>query len=192
VIDRLRIFLNRPLGDADRRGLFVLAVLAIVAGAGAFALLDAPGPRERDARAPVAGSARDAVPAVPERASLDAPSEEGELPEAVEASAADVRAAKRAARRFLADYLRYTYGRGSASGIAAASDDVRERLAAEQPRVPAAERRRRPRVLLLQADGAGSVRARIVALVEDGTRRYTVPLELERRRSSWTVIEAGS
>jgi hypothetical protein len=192
VIDRLRIFLNRPLADTERRGLFVLAVIAIMAGAGAFTLLDEPGPGERDAAVRAAGGSDRPAPAAPEQVALEAPSEEGELPEASEPSDAEVRAAKRAARRFLAGYLPYTYGHGDANRLLAISDEMRDRLQTERPRVPAGERRRRPRVLLVQAEGVGAVRARLVALVDDGARRYTVPLELEHQRSGWTVTEVGS
>ena len=44
MIDRLRVLLNRPLRDTDRRRLFVAAVAVIVLGAGALALLDGPAP----------------------------------------------------------------------------------------------------------------------------------------------------
>jgi hypothetical protein len=53
--------------------------------------------------------------------------------------------------------------------------------------VPRAEARRRARVLLLHAEGAG-----IVALVSDGARRYTVALELARTDAGWRVVDVGS
>ena len=61
-----------------------------------------------------------------------------------------------------------------------------------RPRVPARERRRRPRVVLVQSNGVSHLRADLVALVDDGARRYTVPLELARARAGWRVTAVGS
>jgi hypothetical protein len=185
VIDRLRIALNRPLADADRARLFLVAVAAIVLGAAALALIDDPAEPAGD-RLPRAVAIE---PADPE-AALALPSEEGNPPAAP--SRADVATAKAAARRFLAGYLPYSYGQASPRAIEAVSDGLRERLAAEPPRVPEAERRRRPRLVLVQAHAVGEVRAAMLALVTDGARRYTVDLELERRRSGWRVTSVGS
>jgi len=46
-------------------------------------------------------------------------------------------------------------------------------------------------VQLIHADGAGKVRAAMLALIADGKRRYTVRLELEQRRSGWSVTDVG-
>ena len=46
-------------------------------------------------------------------------------------------------------------------------------------------------MLLLHADAAGPVRAAIVALITDGTQRYTVRVELQRRQSGWIVVDVG-
>jgi hypothetical protein len=185
VIDRLRVVLNRPLADADRARLFLVAVVAIVAGAAVLASIDDPAEPEPD-RVPRAVAVE---PAAPE-AALALPSEEGDPPAG--ASRADVASAKAAARRFLDGYLPYSYGQASPRAIQAVADGLRERLATEPPRVPGAERRRRPRLLLIQAHGVGEVRAAMLALVTDGARRYTVALELERRRSGWRVTSVGS
>jgi hypothetical protein len=188
VLDRLRAFLNRPLEDAERARLFLVAVVAIALGAVALALMDDPGtgqPGPASGR-PAASSAT-AEPV----ASLELPSEEGEPPAAAESTRADVEAARTVARRFLAGYLPFSYGQAGTHAIEDASDELRRRLAAEPPRVPVSERRRRPRVLLVQANGVGEVRAAVVALIADGARRYTVPVELERRSSGWIVTSAG-
>ena len=80
----------------------------------------------------------------------------------------------------------------SARQIAHASPQLRRRLASERPRVPAAERRRRPRLVLLQADSVGRSHAGMRAQVADGARRYTVPLELERTAAGWVVTGLGT
>ena len=195
MIDRLRGLLNRPLRDTERRRLFVAAVAVIVLGASALALLDGPTPHPqpearssppaRAPRAPTRAPAEDA-------AAVEAPSEEGAPRPELEGSRADVAATKRAARRFLTGYLAYTYGRRSAHRIAAASGQLRRRLAAHPPRVPASERRRHPRVVLVQSDAVGRVRGELVAVVRDGARPYTVPLELTRGRDGWKVTAVGS
>jgi hypothetical protein len=161
VIDRLRAFLNRPLRDSDRPRLFALAVGLLAAVAAAFALLDDAGSAPERPRPTATPSAA----TMPE---LVVEAEEPPPP-----SRTNVRQAKRVARRFLAGYLPYAYGRGSARAIEGASAELRDRLAAEHPRVPAAQRRRRPRVVLLQTEGRG-----VTALVDDGAHRYTIPLEV--------------
>jgi hypothetical protein len=194
VIDTLRAWLDRPLPDGDRRRMFGLAVAVIVAGAAGFALLDHPGPPARHVARRAPSPARRAPPAAapPAGAALHAPSEEGRPPAALQATRTDVAAAKRAAGRFLAGYLPYTYGRRDPRSIAAAAPQLVRRLESQRPRVPAGERRRRPRVVLVQADAAGPVIARATALVSDGARRYTVPLRLARQRSGWKVIDVES
>jgi hypothetical protein len=169
VIDRLRRFLERPLRDSDRPRLFALAVVLIVAAAAVLALFDDAGSAPDRPRPPAATPAPTAEPI----------SKPAEPPPP---SRVDVARAKRVARRFLAGYLRYAYGRGSAREIEGASDELRARLAAERPRVPAAQRRRRARILLLQSEGTT-----VTALVSDGARRYTIPLELAGGR----VVDTG-
>jgi hypothetical protein len=46
-------------------------------------------------------------------------------------------------------------------------------------------------VVLVQSNGVGRVRAELVALVGDGARRYTVPLELTRGPAGWKVTAVG-
>lgn len=193
MIDRLRSWLNRPLADGERRRLFVVAVVVLLAAAGALTALDRPGrePVSAPARRDSASRELEAEPARPAPTSLEVPSEEGRLDPAQAASTSEVAAARRAARRFLRGYLPYTYGRGSPSSIAPASPRLLQRLAQSRPRVPARERGRRARIVVLQPNGAGRVRAGMIALVDDGARRYTVGLELERRRSGWLVTDVG-
>jgi hypothetical protein len=195
VLDQLRGFLNRPLHDGDRPRLFAIAVAVIAGAAAILALLDDPDPAPQAPRSealspaqePAAGPARSATLG----ATTAAPSEEGKPTAGAEPSRADIGQAKRAARRFLAGYLPYTYGRGSARRIASVSGELRDRLAGERPRVPARERRRRPRLELLQSDGVDRERARLLAMVRDGERRYTVGLELARSAAGWRVIDLG-
>jgi hypothetical protein len=194
VIDHLRVFLNRPLRDGERRRLFVVALTVILAGAGSLALLDRPAPRPQRA----AHRSSPAPPAAPPAAlssrnevSLEAPSEEGSPRKELAGSRADVASAKRAAERFLAGYLPYSYGRRTARRIPSASDELRHRLAARRPRVPARERHRQPHVVLVQSNGVGRVRAELVALVGDRARRYTVALELTRGPAGWKVTAVG-
>jgi hypothetical protein len=193
VVDRLRLFWNRPLRDSDRPRLFAIAVALIAAVAAVLTQLERPGPSLRaqppdgrpaaGAPAPLLTPAASAPPAEP--------SEEGTRTP-VAASRVDVAASKRAARRFLARYLPYTYGRGRARRIRPATPALRRRLFDNRPRVPARERRRAPRLVLLQSESVGHRHAELVALVGDGRRRYTVGLELARTRAGWQVDRVGS
>ena len=192
MVDRLRLFWNRPLHDGDRLRLFTIAVALIAGAAGALTQLDRPAPQRpaphRDTERTTAAPSVEA-PANP--GLTTAPAEEGSRT-TVAVSQADVAASKRAARRFLAGYLPYTYGRRPVRRIDNATPALRRRLEAQRPRVPGAERRRTPRLDLLQSDSVGRDRAELVVVVDDGKRRYTVPLELTRARAGWQVARAGS
>ena len=107
------------------------------------------------------------------------------------ARAVDVEASKRAARRFLAAYLPFTYGRGDARELPAAAPQLRAVLASEPPRVPATERDRVPRVVLLQSNGVSHEAAELVAIVDDGAGHYSVHLRLVNTASGWLVIGLG-
>jgi hypothetical protein len=194
VVDRLRLFLNRPLQDADRPRVFAFAVVVIVAAGGLLALVHDPRPAPRPARTVAAAPAAPFVAALPAGTATPSPtpsavSEEGRPPASSAGSRADVAGAKRAARRFLSGYLPYSYGRAQA--IRAATSGLRRRLARQRPRVPTRERRLRPRLVLLQSDAVDHRRARLLALVGDGVRRYTLRLELARTRGGWSVSDVG-
>ena len=195
MVDRLRLFWNRPLRDADRRRLFTIAVALIAAAAAVLTQLERSGPSRRATRPgtmPSAVSPALTPPPSPEPIAAPAqPSQEGTRT-AVAASPAAVASSKRAARRFLDDYLPYTYGHGRAQQIDSATAALRRRLAAQPPRVAAGERRRTARVVLVQSDSVGRRRAELVAFVDDGKRRYTVALELIRSAAGWRVDRAGS
>jgi hypothetical protein len=197
VIDRARIALNRPLEDGDRPGLFAMAVASIVGGALILSVIGRAPPRPAkpaEHRAPVPTGTPQAPAAVTSPAQVEQtgpPSEESEPNAGLEISRSELRIVKRTARRFLLDYLPFTYGRGSARNIRAASARLRAELAADPPRVPPRERRQRPRVVLLQLDGAGRTWAGVVALVDDGARRYSVALTLARIGRAWQVTRAG-
>jgi hypothetical protein len=197
VIERLQAFLHRPLRDADRPRLFALAVVLLLAGAAAFALVDRPTPHS--APAPGSGQVPEPAPAavqLPEAPGPaidpEAPSEEGKPPAAMQVTRAQVAAVKRAGRRFLAGYLPYSYGQQDAERIPAIGERLRARLRRERPRVPAGVSDRRPQVVLLHADGIAARIGELTALVSDGAHSYSVRLELERAAAGWRVIDVGS
>jgi hypothetical protein len=195
VIDQLRLLWNRPLDDGDRLRLFAIAV-ALIAGATALLTqLERPHATPRSERPPNP-SPTTAPPAPagqlgPRPAVAREQNEEGTRTPVL-VSRADVAVSRRAARRFLAGYLPYTYGRTRARAIRSATPGLRRRLAMRRPRVPARERGRTPRLLLLQSDSVGHDHAEFVALVSDGRHRYTVALALIRARAGWRVDRAGS
>lgn len=196
MIDRLRVLLNRPIADSERPRLFVIAAgIVLVAAVGLS--LTSGGREERSgaARTPAVNESRAAAPppveAPADPAALPVPSEEGPGARGAQPSRTQVTAAKRNARRFLDGYLPYNYGRGGAREIEAATVELRRALAADRPRVPATERRRRARIETLQVDGASPRRAGVLALVDDGRRRYSVRLQLARYGSNWKVTSVG-
>src|SRR5262245_11393489 len=174
-----------------------MAVASIVGGALILSVIGcAPArpakPAEHRAPVPAATPPAPPMPAAAAPAERTAPpSEESEPSAGTAISRTELRVVKRTARRFLLDYLPFTYGHGSARHIRAASAHLRAHPAADPPRVPPRERRHRPRVVLLQLDGAGRAWAGVVALVDDGARRYSVALTLGRAGRAWQVTRAG-
>jgi hypothetical protein len=200
MIDDLRRAWRRALTARARRRLLAVAALVVLAAAAlvilaaalVLALIDEPEPARR-APLPPTGSGHERPArsvAVPADADAVRPGEEGHSGAAV-ASRGRVQAARLAALRFLAGYVPYRYGQRSARSIPNAGHALRRRLAAHAPRVPARERRRRSRIVLIHGDGVGSRRAGMVALVDDGARQYTVALELVRARRGWQVIDVS-
>jgi hypothetical protein len=180
----LRAWLERPLADVDRPRLAVVCLTIIATGATIMLATRAdPPPR---ARKPVATAS--APMAAPSPSITAAPRS---TPPRV--TAADIRHAKRSARRFLAGYLTYTYGRGRARTILAATPELRRMLARQPPRVRRArDRRRRARVELIQTDDVATSGIGLIALVADGARRYSVRLVLQRSGDRWLVTRVGA
>jgi hypothetical protein len=93
-----------------------------------------------------------------------------------------------AARRFLEGYLPYSYGKASASGITAAAPGLMRTLRAAPPRVPATVAKAHPRLLWVRAQASTRDRTiTAVAAVDDGQRRYKVPLEVREVDGRWTI-----
>jgi hypothetical protein len=98
------------------------------------------------------------------------------------------RAATAAARAFLAGYLPYSYGRSDAERIRAAAWRLLRELQASPPRVPAMVARARPRLISVRADAAtGDLDVDVLAVVDDGQRRYGIPLAVRHAGRRWIV-----
>jgi hypothetical protein len=127
------------------------------------------------------GDPRNIVPSsTPSRSASSAPlattlEREPKNPRAV--APREARAATAAARAFLAGYLPYSYGRSDAERIRAAAWRLLRELKASPPRVPASVARARPQLVSVRAEAAtGGSNVDVVAVVEDGQRRYRIPL----------------
>jgi hypothetical protein len=192
---RLQTILNRPVPDDQRKRAAIIAITIIAAGAVIMiaARSDNPEPKRPPAAAQQAPATAPVPPEETENpAALPVPSEEEPVDEDERASMRDVRAAKRATREFLVDYLAYTYGRADAHSIANATDELRDELATNTPRVPAAERKRRARLEILQTAGVSARRMGMIALVDDGKRRYSVQVALARIGERWLATDVGA
>ena len=100
----------------------------------------------------------------------------------------DARAAAAAARAFLEGYLPYSYGRAQARRIRAAATSLLRELEASPPRVPASVARARPQLISVRAEAAtGGSNVDVVAVVEDGRRRYRIPLAVRHAGHRWIV-----
>ncbi|MGH2945758.1 MAG: hypothetical protein ACRDPC_05770 [Solirubrobacteraceae bacterium] len=93
-----------------------------------------------------------------------------------------------AARAFLEGYLPYSYGRAQAQRIRAAATPLLRELEASPPRVPASVARARPQLISVRAEAAtGGSDVDVVAVVEDGRRRYRIPLAVRDTGRRWVV-----
>ena len=156
MIVGLRIRLERPLAEEERRRAFALAAAALVVAAIALSLVADPPSPDR----PAAPSASSRVPPPASEARPTA-----------SAAPADVLGV---ARGFVAGYLRHLYGRGRASAIRHASSGLRQRLAANAPRVSRGMRERRPAVQRLRATALGGRWLVTATVVDDARVSYPV------------------
>jgi hypothetical protein len=102
----------------------------------------------------------------------------------------DVREATTAARRFLAGYLPYSYGRRDARNIRSVSPALRRELQRHAPRVPPAlAEKARPRVLDLKMSGVTSDEVILLARIDDGQSRYVALVTVQRRGQRWAVSQ---
>jgi hypothetical protein len=98
-----------------------------------------------------------------------------------------------AARAFLTGYLPYSYGRAEARAIHRAATPLLHELAVSPPSVLATVARARPRLISLRAEATLGVRAiDVLAVVDDGQRRYHITLELRHTRGAWLVTAVGA
>jgi len=141
----------------------------------------------------VTGDARESnTPASAEPSTMptpaSAPRHERETRNAPAIAPREAHAAAAAARAFLEGYLPYSYGRADAERIRAAAIPVLRELEASPPRVPASVAPARPQLVSVRAEAAtGSSDIDVVAEVEDGWRRYRIPLAVRNTASRWLV-----
>jgi hypothetical protein len=97
-------------------------------------------------------------------------------------------AARRAAARFLAGYLPFLYGRGSARSIDAVTPGLRAQLTGVRSLVTPAERQRHPGVVSLTTVGRAPAAVLATALVADGgVTTYALRIMLRGGPGGWLV-----
>jgi hypothetical protein len=200
------------MGDSQRKIAFAGAAVALLVSAGLLAVREPGWTPRPGARPPVATTAirtgqppsqsgamqtpRSAWPSAVSRS--HSPSAAGAGPGEREARSAPAVApyagarAERAARTFLTQYVPYSYGRARAERIRAATGRLVRALERTPPRVPVTVTRADPRLISVHADATlGDLAINVVAAVDDGQRRYRVPLELRRTHGRWVVTAVG-
>jgi hypothetical protein len=86
-------------------------------------------------------------------------------------SGSDLRLARRVAGRFLLSYLRFAYGRASATSVEGVTPGLRGQLMRDRAQVTPAERARHPRVVSLRVLGTNPGFGLATATVDDGGSR---------------------
>jgi hypothetical protein len=102
--------------------------------------------------------------------------------------------ARRVAERFLAGYLPFTYGRGSALAVTGVTPAVRRQLVLDRGHPTPAERHRHPRVVSLQTVGTTPAFVVATAVIDDGgLATYGLRFTLQRGAGRWAVssVEEG-
>jgi hypothetical protein len=172
-VTRLAPVRHRPSSERERRS----ATSAVLAGIIATVLLLAVTRGEPSAPAATHPSSTP-TPAVH--------SEPAPAPDLSERSAAEV------ARRFLAGYLAYAYGRAPAAGVPDATQALIASLERHPPRVTVARQARLPRVERLVVTLARSGRPAVNAVLNDGgIVNYTVELVLARPHGRLAIGALG-
>lgn len=96
--------------------------------------------------------------------------------------------ARRVAARFLAGYVPFVYGRGSARSIEAVTPAVRRQLSRMWGLVTPVERQRHPRVVSLTAVAQSPAAIQETALVTDGgVATYALRIMLRAGPNGWMV-----
>jgi hypothetical protein len=157
---------------------------------GAFAVVTMSVVASALAPAPRPGHVRGLAPKEPARSGRAAPGPRRPAPVA----AAELGRARNAAARFLAGYLSFIYGRGSARSVGAIAPALRLQLIRARAQVTPVERRRRPRVVAVTAAGRAPGVVLATALVADGgVATYALRITLRRDRSGWlaSAVDGG-
>jgi hypothetical protein len=102
--------------------------------------------------------------------------------------------ARRVSARFLAGYVAFAYGRGSALAVRGITQALRRQLLSQRAQLTPVERRRRPRVVAVQTVGTTPVFVVATAVIDDrGLARYRLRFTLQRGAGRWAVssVEEG-
>ena len=168
---RLVAALGRRSRTTRRLTLAALGLVVLLVVASALA------PARHPAHRPVA------PPAVPTRTE-GTPTAPGSRP----ISPGGLGAARRVAARFLAGYLPFLYGRGSARSIEAVTPGLRLQLSRMRGLVTPVERQRHPRLVSLTTVARSPAAMLATALVADGgVTTYALRIMLSAGRGGWMV-----
>ena len=174
---RLARLRDRPIAESERRAALTLATVLLV---GCSALLVAT--RPTSSQAPT--RSRTATPHAPRTA--DPP------PRTDSPTAGTSSALVRLSREFLAGYLAYLYGHGSATEVRGVSLTFATALRANPPRVSVDTQARHPRVVSVQAAAGEQGQLTATAMISDGgVADYPVILLIERRGGRLVITGLG-
>jgi hypothetical protein len=154
-----------------------LAALALV---GLLVVASVLAPSHHPAHRPVPS------PAGPARTPLTRSARTPSAPGSRRISPSGLLAARHVAARFLAGYLPYLYGRGSARSIDGVTPGLRLQLGRKPALVTPVERHRHPRVVSLTAVGQTPAAVVATGLIADGgVTAYAIRITLRAGRDGW-------
>ena len=180
MTEMLLAALDRLPPSVRRFGVAAGALLALGAVMAAL-MLTAPRSDHKRRRRPPPPTAASSPRSLPRR-----------LPPPVPTAA--MRDARREAERFLAGYLPFAYGRGSALAVGGVRSALRRQLLRGRARLTPVERRRRPRVVSLQTVGTTPEFVVATAVIDDGGAvTYLLRFTLQGGAGRWAVssVEEG-
>ena len=177
------------MGLWEEHGLKLVGVLAALVAVGLVGLLGGGGASRPPASSATTSTRATRSTALPLGAhSFEDGDESGPQVKGVKPTNAQRPAVEAAARAFMMGYLPFSYGQERASSIVAVTSQERQDLEVNPPQVPAAVRRRHPRVVGVRMTPYAAGEWQVTVTVSDGTLSYPIVVVAGDLPAGWEVM----